>query len=73
MVLNLNSDVGGIPHREANIRVDTKLALNRGNHDESKCNAPTPETVAGVELEELPNIIYQIKNFKSFVSTFTAF
>ncbi|KAG8483027.1 hypothetical protein CXB51_021969 [Gossypium anomalum] len=37
------------------------------------CNAPTPETVAGVELEVLPNIIYQIKNFESFVSTFTAF
>ena len=36
MVLNLNSDVGGIPHREANIRVDAKLALNRENHEESK-------------------------------------
>ena len=36
LVLNLNSDVGGIPHREANIRVDAKLALNRENHEESK-------------------------------------
>ena len=36
LVLNLNSDVGGIPHREANIRVDAKLVLNRGNHEESK-------------------------------------
>ena len=36
MVLNLNSNVGGIPHREANIRVDEKVALNRGNHEESK-------------------------------------
>ena len=35
-MLNLNSDVGGIPHREANIRVDGKLALNRENHEESK-------------------------------------
>ena len=35
-MLNLNSDVGGIPHREANIRVDAKLALNRENHEESK-------------------------------------
>ena len=36
LVLNLNSDVGGIPHREASIRVDAKLALNRENHEESK-------------------------------------
>ena len=36
LVLNLNSDVGGIPHREANIRVDAKLALNIENHEESK-------------------------------------
>ena len=36
LVLNLNSDNGGIPHREANIRVDGKLALNRENHEESK-------------------------------------
>ena len=36
LVLVLNFDVGGIPHREANIRVDVKLALNRGNHEESK-------------------------------------
>ena len=35
-MLNLNSDDGGIPHREANIRVDAKLALNRENHEESK-------------------------------------
>ena len=35
-MLNLNSDVGRIPHREANIRVDAKLALNRENHEESK-------------------------------------
>ena len=36
LVLVLNSGDGGIPHREANIRVDTKLALNRENHEESK-------------------------------------
>ena len=35
-MLNLNSDVGGIPHREANIKVDGKLVLNRENHEESK-------------------------------------
>ena len=35
-MLNLNSDVGGIPHRAANIRVVAKLALNRGNHEESR-------------------------------------
>ncbi|KHG15623.1 ferredoxin--nadp reductase [Gossypium arboreum] len=38
LVLNLNSDVGGIPHWEANIRGDAKLALNRENHEESKGN-----------------------------------
>ena len=36
LVLVLNSGDGGIPHREANIRVDAKLALNRENHEESK-------------------------------------
>ena len=36
LVLNLSSDDGGIPHREANIGVDVKLALNRENHEESK-------------------------------------
>ena len=36
LVLNLNSDDGGIPRWEANIRVDVKLALNRENHEESK-------------------------------------
>ena len=35
-MLNLNSDDGGIPHRDANIRVDAKLALNIENHEESK-------------------------------------
>ena len=35
-VLVLNSGDGGIPYREANIRVDAKLALNRENHEESK-------------------------------------
>ena len=29
LVLVLNSGDGGIPHREANIRVDGELALNR--------------------------------------------
>ena len=36
LVFNLNSDDGGIPHREANIRVDTKMALNIENNEESK-------------------------------------
>ena len=35
-MLNLNFDVGGIPHREANIRGDAKLALNRENLEESR-------------------------------------
>ena len=35
LVLNLNSDDGGIPHWKANIRVEAKLALNRENHEES--------------------------------------
>ena len=35
-MLNLNSDDGGIPDREANIRVDAELALNRENHEESR-------------------------------------
>ena len=36
LVLVLNSGDGGIPHREANIRGDAKLALNRENHEESR-------------------------------------
>ena len=36
LVLVLNSGDGGIPHREANIRVVGELALNRANHDESR-------------------------------------
>ncbi|TYJ49877.1 hypothetical protein E1A91_A01G166200v1 [Gossypium mustelinum] len=36
LVLNLNSDDGGIPHQEANIRGDTKLVLNIENHEKSK-------------------------------------
>ena len=36
LVLVLNSGDGGISHREANIRVDGELALNRANHEESR-------------------------------------
>ena len=35
-MLNLNSNVGGIPHQEAKIRVVAKLALNREKLEESK-------------------------------------
>ncbi|KHG13879.1 hypothetical protein F383_18013 [Gossypium arboreum] len=34
--MNLNSDVGRIPHRKANRRGDAKLALNRENHEKSR-------------------------------------